>query len=80
MDNLQLAQVIQEGFRDVKKDLDEIKNRLTVLEKHSIQDIYTMVKAPNKNTRNLESNLAKLTEKVATHECLLNRIEKEIDI
>lgn len=80
MDNLQLAQLIQEGFRDVKKDLDEIKNRITVLEKHSTQDIYTMVKATHKNTRNLESDLAYLTEKVATHERLLNRIEKQIEL
>lgn len=53
MDNLQLAQLIQEGFRDVKKNLGEIKNRLTLLEKHSTQDIYTMVRATPKNTRSL---------------------------
>ncbi|MFA9560485.1 hypothetical protein ACERII_24605 [Evansella sp. AB-rgal1] len=54
MDNLQLAQLIQSEFREVKKDLNEIKNRLVALEKHSTEDEYTLVKATHKNTRNLE--------------------------
>ncbi|PLR92017.1 hypothetical protein [Bacillus sp. T33-2] len=79
MDNLQLAQLIQEEFRDIKKEIEDIKTKLGAIEKHSSEDLSTLLKATHKHTRNLESDVIFLTQKVGTQERLLNRIEKLIE-
>ena len=77
----QLLTEILKGINVLKHTMnerfDKLENQLEITNIQYNDDVYTLLKQIAKQTKNTEMDINFLTEKVAHHELVINRIDKK---
>ena len=77
----QLLTEILKGINVLKHTMnerfDKLENQLQISNVQYNDDVHTLLKQIAKQTKNTETDIKFLTEKVANHELVINRLEKQ---